>query len=146
MANIFSGKKGRGEEYKYKSAEEIKKARIEAARARDRAYRKSRLDARKDLFSRYKTAIDSDFEGMTDEARNKIKGEFIASVYDLIDEETAKDLKDFFYDSNGIADVIRQIEEDVEDVEYLTAKDFKAAFKKDREKGNGGRKGSLNFF
>ena len=141
---IFSGKKGKGEEYKYKSAEEIKKARIEAARARDRAYRKSRLDARKQLFSDYKNAINPDFD-MTEKERNKLKGDFIASIYDLIDEETEKDFKGF-YDSNGVADVIRQLEEDVEDVEYLTAKDFKVALKKDKEKGNAGRKGSLNFF
>lgn len=140
---IFSGKKGRGEEYKYKSAEEIKKARLEAARARDRAYRKSRLDARKKLFSDYKNAINPNFN-MTEKERNKIKGDFISSIYDLIDKETEEDLE--YYESDAVADVIRQIEEDVEDVEYLTAKDFKVALKKDKEKGNAGRKGSLNFF
>ena len=143
MSSIFSGKKGRGEEYKYKSAEEIKKARIAAARARDKAYRQSRLDARKELFSKYKNAIDSNSD-MTEEQRNKIKGKFIASIHDLIDKETKEDLNS--YDSSGIADVIRQLEEDVEDVEYLTARDFKVALKKDKEKGNAGRKGSLNFF
>lgn len=143
MANIFSGKKGSGEEYKYKSAEEIKKARIAAARARDKAYRQSRLDARKNLFKEYKNAINPDFD-MTDEKRNDAKYRFIKSIHELIDKETEKDLEN--YDSSGIADVIRQLDEDVEDVEYLTAKDFKFALKKDKEKGNAGRKGSLNFF
>lgn len=140
---IFSGKKGRGEEYKYKSAEEIKKARIEAARARDRAYRKSRLNARKELFNKYKNAINPNFD-MTDEERGLIKRDFIKSIYDIIDKETKDDLE--YYESDGVANVIRQLEEDVEDVEYLTAKDFKVALKKDKEKGNAGRKGSLNFF
>lgn len=140
---IFSGKKGRGDEYKYKSAEEIKKARIAAARARDREYRQARLDARKNLFNEYRNAINPDFD-MTDEQRANAKYRFIKSIHEMVDKETEKSFD--YYDSNGIADVIRQVEEDVEDVEYLTAKDFKAALKKDKEKGNGGRKGSLNFF
>ena len=143
MSNIFSGKKGSGEEYKYKSAEEIKKARIAAARARDKAYRQSRLDARKNLFKEYKNALNPDFD-MTEEKRNDAKYRFIKSIHELIDKETEEDLNS--YDSSGVADVIRQLEEDVEDVEYLTAKDFKVALKKDKEKGNAGRKGSLNFF
>lgn len=140
---IFSGKKGSGEGYKYKGAEDIKRARIEAARARDRAYRKAKLDARKDLFKEYRNAINPDFD-MTDEQRADAKYKFIKSIHEMVDEETEKSFD--HYDSEGIADVIRQVEEDVEDVEYLTAKDFKIALKKDKEKGNAGRKGSLNFF
>lgn len=140
---IFSGKKGRGEEYKYKSAEEIKKSRIAAARARDREYRKARLDHRKELFTKYRNALNPDFD-MTDAQRADAKYQFIKSIHEMIDKETKEDLNS--YDSSGVADVIRQLEEDVEDVEYLTAKDFKVALKKDMEKGNAGRKGSLNFF
>lgn len=141
MANIFSGKKGRNGEYQFKDAEKLRKSRIEAARAKDRAYRKSRLDARKDLFKEYKNAIDSDFEGMTDKEKGDIQHRFIKSIYDLIDEETSKELS--VYDSDGIIDVIRQLDDETE---YLTAKNFKFALEKDKEEGNAGRKGSLDFF
>lgn len=50
MERIFSGKKGSGEEYKYKFAEELKKERIAAARAKRRAERFERV------LGRYKEA------------------------------------------------------------------------------------------
>lgn len=142
--DLFSGTPRKKVEYKYAEAERIRKERVAAARARDRTYRAERLEARKNLFSEYKKAIDNNFEGMTEEERAKTKYEFIKSIHDMIDKETSKDLA--VYDSSGVADVIRQLEEDEDEADYVTGKAFKAAFAKTREKDNDGRKGSLNFF
>ena len=129
MARIFSGKKGSGEEYKYKFAEELKKERIAAARAKRRSERFERV------LGRYKeSGVSGEKKGANAEDKwLLLKKALGKNAYEDIYEDLGYESGDIIDAADYIADNYVRGEQGL----YFNKKDMIDTIKKLKDKSYG---------